>query len=543
MHYTFKTLGSFLFSSLLSIALLAQAPAFQDTIQKIDALFSKWNTDTPGGALTISRKGEIIYHKAFGMADLEHNLANTTETIFEAGSVSKQFTAAAILLLVQDGKLSLEDDVRKYVPEIPDYGVTIKIRHLMTHSSGLRDWGSVAGISGWERGKRVHTHAHVLEILSQQKALNFPPGDQFNYCNSGYNLMAIIVDRVSGMPFAAFCKQRIFEPLGLTHTQWRDDYRKIVQNRAIAYSKNGDDYLQNMPFEMVYGNGGLLTTTSDLIKWNHHYKEMNLGNKSFNELELTEGKSNTGVPLGYAAGLFIGKYNSYKEINHSGATAGYRAWLAYYPAQDFSVAFLSNDASANPGRIGTQVAALLLGERQSNEPMLGTIVPDEKTLQAKAGLYKSLRNDDMMQFAVRDGLLQFKAGDPLQATAMNTFFNGNNRMEFASNKFVLYTENGDSMTYVKKESFQPTEAILQSFMGTYHSEDADATYQVIWKDKTLQTFLQPDIYSKLTPLYKNAFENESGELLEFQYDKKGKITGFRFTTGRAWDIPFERIKG
>ncbi len=543
MHYTFKTLGSFLFSSLLSIALLAQAPAFQDTIQKIDALFSKWNTDTPGGALTISRKGEIIYHKAFGMADLEHNLANTTETIFEAGSVSKQFTAAAILLLVQDGKLSLEDDVRKYVPEIPDYGVTIKIRHLMTHSSGLRDWGSVAGISGWERGKRVHTHAHVLEILSQQKALNFPPGDQFNYCNSGYNLMAIIVDRVSGIPFAAFCKQRIFEPLGLTHTQWRDDYRKVVQNRAIAYSKNGDDYLQNMPFEMVYGNGGLLTTTSDLIKWNHHYKEMNLGNKSFNELELTEGKSNTGVPLGYAAGLFIGKYNSYKEINHSGATAGYRAWLAYYPAQDFSVAFLSNDASANPGRIGTQVAALLLGERQSNEPMLGTIVPDEKTLQAKAGLYKSLRNDDMMQFAVRDGLLQFKAGDPLQATAMNTFFNGNNRMEFASNKFVLYTENGDSMTYVKKESFQPTEAILQSFMGTYHSEDADATYQVIWKDKTLQTFLQPDIYSKLTPLYKNAFENESGELLEFQYDKKGKITGFQFTTGRAWDIPFERIKG
>ena len=543
MHYIFKTLGSFLFFSLLSIALLAQAPAFQDTIQKIDALFSKWNTDTPGGALTISRKGEIIYHKAFGMADLEHNLANTTETIFEAGSVSKQFTAAAILLLVQDGKLSLEDDVRKYVPEIPDYGVTIKIRHLMTHSSGLRDWGSVAGISGWERGKRVHTHAHVLEILSQQKALNFPPGDQFNYCNSGYNLMAIIVGRVSGMPFAAFCKQRIFEPLGLTHTQWRDDYRKIVQNRSIAYSKNGDDYLQNMPFEMVYGNGGLLTTTSDLIKWNHHYKEMNLGNKSFNELELTEGKSNTGVPLGYAAGLFIGKYNGYKEINHSGATAGYRAWLAYYPAQDFSVAFLSNDASANPGRIGTQVAALFLGERQNNEPMLGTIVPDEKSLQAKAGLYKSLRNDNIMQFAVRDGLLQFKAGGPLQATAMNTFFNGDERLEFAGNKFVLYTANGDSMTYVKKESFQPTEAALQSFIGTYHSEDADATYNIIWKDGILQTFLQPDIYSKLTPLYKNAFENESGELLEFQYDKKGKITGFRFTTGRAWNIPFERIKG
>lgn len=539
-YNTCKTFGSFVFFSLLTISLLAQPASFQDTIKKIDELFSSYNINTPGGVLTIARKGQIIYNKAFGMADLEHNLANTTETIFEAGSVSKQFTAAAILLLVQDGKLSLDDDIRKYVPEVPDYGQVIKIRHLMTHSSGLRDWGSVAGISGWERGKRVHTHAHVLQILSKQKALNFPPGDQFNYCNSGYNLMAIIVDRVSGMPFAEFCNQRIFKPLELNHTQWRDDYRKIVPNRSIAYSSENGVYLQNMPFEMVHGNGGLLTTTSDLIKWNQHYKANNIGNKSFNELELTEGKSNTGVPLGYAAGLFLGKYNGMKEINHSGATAGYRAWLAYYPEQDFSVAFLSNDASANPGRIGAEVAALFLGERQKDEPMLGTIVPDEKSLQAKAGLYKSLRNDNIIQFVVRDGLLQFKFGGSLQATKENTFFEGNNRLEFYNKKIIQYTANGDSMTYVKKEAFQPAAKDLQTFTGTYHSDDADATYDIIWKDNTLQTFLQPNIYSKLTPLYKNAFENENGELLEFQYDKKGKITGFNFTTGRAWNIPFEK---
>jgi CubicO group peptidase (beta-lactamase class C family) len=208
----------FLFLSLWAISISAQAPTLADTLKKIDAIFSQWNPKAPGGVLTVMRRDQTIYNSGFGMADLEHNIANTPETVFEAGSVSKQFTAAAILLLVQDGKLSLDDDIRKYLPEIPNYGPTIKIRHLMTHTSGLRDWGSVAGVGGWPRGKRTYTHAHVLEILSRQKRLNFPPGDQYNYCNSGYNLMAIIVDRVSGMSFTEFCKQRIFGPMGMKTT-------------------------------------------------------------------------------------------------------------------------------------------------------------------------------------------------------------------------------------------------------------------------------------------------------------------------------------
>jgi CubicO group peptidase (beta-lactamase class C family) len=348
---------------------------------------------TPGGVLAIARQGKIIYNKAFGMADLEHHIANTPETVFEAGSVSKQFTAAAILLLVQDGKLSLEDDVRKYIPEVPDYGAVIKIRHLMTHTSGLRDWGSVAGISGWDRGKRVHTHAHALEILSRQKSLNFTPGDQYNYCNSGYNLMAIIVDRVSGMSFSEFCNQRIFKPMGMKNTEWRTDYRKIVKDRAIAYSRSNDTYLQNMPFEMVHGQGGLLTTTEDLMIWNQNYDTHVIGGKSFADMQLTQAKLNNGVTTHYAAGLSIGEYNGFKEISHSGATAGYRAWLAYYPSHNLSITFLSNEANANPVEIGRKVNAIFLGERTSDEPMLGTIVPDLASLNKKAGLYKNLRND------------------------------------------------------------------------------------------------------------------------------------------------------
>lgn len=528
--------------SLWAITISAQAPTLADTLKKIDAIFSQWNPNGPGAALMVVRRDQTIYNQAFGMADLEHNIPNTPETVFEAGSVSKQFTAAAILLLVQDGKLSLDDDIRKHLPEIPNYGPTIKIRHLMTHTSGLRDWGSVAGVGGWPRGKRTYTHAHVLEILSRQKSLNFPPGDQYNYCNSGYNLMAVIVDRVSGMPFAEFCQKRIFGPMGMEHTQWRDDYRKIVPNRAIAYSGYGNKFLQNMPFEMVHGNGGLLTTTADLMRWNQNYKSQIVGGKALAELQQTRGILNHGVTIGYAAGLNIGNFNGFKEISHSGATAGYRAWLAYYPPQDLSIAFLSNSAMVGPVDVGMKVATVFFGERTSSEPMLGTIVPDEASLQAKAGLYRSVRNDNITELEVKDGLLRTKGGQVLQATKENTFFQGSTRLEFAANKYIAYSSNGDTVTFQKKAAFQPSEKDLLAFVGTYRSSEADATYEVRMKNGGLETFLLPDLDQKLMPYYMNTFKNEQGELLEFQFKKKGKVRGFKFTTGRAWNIEFLRVK-
>ncbi len=535
-----KSLAIILILSFLSISLFAQPAAFQDTIAAIGQLFKDWNTQTPGGVLTIARKGKIIYNQAFGMADLEHHIANTTETIFEAGSVSKQFTTTAIFLLALEGKLSLDNDVRKYVPELPDYGDKITIRHMIHHISGLRDWGSVASISGWDRGKRVHTHAHVLKILSRQKALNFTPGDQYSYCNSGYNLMAVIVDRVSGMPFAEFCKTRIFEPMNMHDTQWRDDYRKIVSHRSIAYSRSNGVYLQDMPFEMVHGNGGLLTTTADLVKWNTHYKTPIIGGKKLVAMQMMQGKLNNGVTITYAGGIVVNKYNDFTEISHSGATAGYRAWLAYYPEQEISIAFLSNEGNVNPTRVGAQVAEIFLGKRESDRPMLDTIVSDEKSLQAKAGLYKSLRNDDIIELEIKNGLLHEKEGRVLQATRENTFFSGSNRLEFADNSFVLYNTDGDSATYVKKEPFLPSEKELQLFTGTYDSYEADAIFTLDIKDGKLRSFRSPDTYFFLTPLYKDTFRANNGSLVEFKRDKANKINGFGYSIARASGVWFER---
>lgn len=258
-------------------AVHAQAP----DLAKVDAVFSRWMTGTPGCSVGASMNGKVVVNKAYGMADLEHDVPNTADTIFEANSVSKQFTAAAMLMLAREGKISFDDPVRKYIPELPDYGAPLTIRHMLNHTSGLRDWGSVVSIAGWPRTSRVYNHAHVLDIVSRQKALNFTPGAQYSYSNTGYNLSAIIVSRVSGMSFADFTSQRIFKPLGMTHTSWRDDFTRIVKHHAIAYEQIPQGFHQEMPFENVHGNGGLLTTVGDLLLWNENFVAPKVGDAAF----------------------------------------------------------------------------------------------------------------------------------------------------------------------------------------------------------------------------------------------------------------------
>src|SRR5687768_16691282 len=200
----------------------SQAATQAPPLAAVDAVFARWNASTPGCAVGVGVKGTSVLERAYGMADLERDVKNAPDTIFEAGSVSKQFTAAAVLLLARDGKLSIDDPVRKYVPELPDYGVPLTIRHMLTHTSGLRDLGSIAGIGGWPRTQRVHTHAHVLEIVSRQKALNFAPGTEWSYSSTGYNLAAIIVSRVNGQSCADFSREGIFKQLGMARVSWRD---------------------------------------------------------------------------------------------------------------------------------------------------------------------------------------------------------------------------------------------------------------------------------------------------------------------------------
>jgi CubicO group peptidase (beta-lactamase class C family) len=327
---------------------------------QIDTIFARWTRDTPGCAVGVGVKGRPALEKAYGMADLERGVPNKADTIFEAGSVSKQFTAAAVLLLAREGKLSLDDPARKHIPELPDYGVPLTVRHMLQHSSGLRDWGEVAALSGWPRTSRVHTHAHVLDIASRQRSLNFPAGTRYSYSNTGYNLATVIVARVSGKSFAEFSRERIFAPLGMTRTSWRDDYTRLVKDRAIAYSDRGGEFRQNMPFENVHGNGGLLTTIGDLLRWNENAVTQKVGDAEFLRIQHEPGRFNDGTPHTYAMGLTIGEFRGVKEIAHSGATAGYRAHLMRFPDQHVSVAVLCNVSSGAATQYAERVAAAYL---------------------------------------------------------------------------------------------------------------------------------------------------------------------------------------
>jgi CubicO group peptidase (beta-lactamase class C family) len=386
-----------------------------DTSRAIDALFEKYRPEAPGCELAISRNGQVIYSKAWGMADLEHSARMTTTSISEAGSVSKQFTAAAILLLEQQGKLSLDDDVRKYIPELPDYGQRILLRYMMHHSSGLRDWGSIAAIAGWPRTTKTYNNQDALDIITHQQHLNTLPNEAFGYSNSNYNLFAIIVERVSGMSLAAFTRQYIFIPAGMTHTSWRDDHKRVVPDRAIAYDLTRNIYETNMPTEDVYGNGGLLTTAEDLLKWNAWYLSGHLGNPSLLSKQLAVDSFRNGQPNKYGAGLFLSERHGQLRIEHNGATASYRADLEAFPASGLSIAWLSNTSAFDgKGNIVQQVEELFFpksGSGTAAAPGLRNVPADrlpslsDAELQAYTGKYYSEEAQTGFTVLVKEGSL------------------------------------------------------------------------------------------------------------------------------------------
>jgi len=533
---------------------LAQQPAGE--IAQVDRLFERWDsTRTPGCAVAVARDGHTVFSRAYGMADLEQGTVNTPATIFEAGSVSKQFTAAAVVLLSLEGKLSLDDDVRQYVPELPDHGVPITIRHMMTHTSGLRDWGNVAGIAGWGRTTRVHTHAHVLDIVSRQRALNFPPGREYSYSNTGYNLLAVIVGRVSGMSFAEFTRKRIFEPLGMTRTQWRDDFQRVVKGRATAYeTRREGEFATNMPFENVHGNGGLLTTVGDLLIWTQNLETGKLGGPEFLEAMHRQGRLNNGRTITYAAGLRVEKYKGVPEVSHTGSTAGYRAFLTRYPEQRLAVALLCNVGSVNSGGLGHQVADVFLGEAvsgaggQADLPKAATLPQGE--LSAKAGLYRDTSTGEPLRLVFRDGELRLERGGaliPLSAAEFRVGTSGR-RLMFETSQGEIrprireVRESGEDSVYEPVPEFTPTAAELAAYAGEYYSPDAETALVAAVEEGKLVLRRRPDTRIALAPVYKDAFSGGSLGLIRFLRHANGRVMELSVRQDRVYDLRFGRVQ-
>src|SRR6267154_2345639 len=374
---------------------------------------------SPGCALGVYRDGKIIYAKGYGLANLEENVPITPQSVFDIGSTSKQFTSASILLLEKQGKLSVNDDVRKYLPELPDYGPKITILHLLNHTSGLRDYLTLMELAGINTDS-VTTDDDALALIHRQKALNFAPGGDWLYSNTGFFLLSVIVKRASGKSLRDFAAENIFTPLEMAHTQYRDDHAALVANRALAYDEreNKDGYTLNVSYFEQTGDGAVHTSVEDLLKWDENFYSPRVGGQDFLKGIQERGKLNSGKVLDYAKGLFIADYRGLHTVNHGGAWGGYRAELLRFPEQHFSVACLCNVGNAGPTRRARQVADIYLGnlmkprenkskESDNKENVEAAIAAEE--LRNFAGDYWSEELGASYRLGVADGRIKILA--------------------------------------------------------------------------------------------------------------------------------------
>jgi CubicO group peptidase (beta-lactamase class C family) len=524
-------------------ALLAATPALAQAPDNaaVDAIFAPMaGRDKPGCAVGVARDGATVLTRGYGSADLEHDVPITPATIFEAGSVSKQFTAAAILLLVKDGKLQLTDDVRKYVPELPDYGTVITIDHLLNHSSGLRDWGSVMQVAGWPRTTRAYTQDDTLAIIARQRALNYRPGAEYSYTNSGYSLLTEIVKRVSGSSLADFTKERMFEPLGMRSTSWRDDFRRIVPGRAIAYDRRGDGFVQEMPFEDTYGHGALLTNVEDLLTWNEALTSGRLG-KRVAQLLAEQAILTGGRRTEYARGLVVQERRGQPEISHGGATAGYRAWLGRFPQSRLSVAMLCNNGAANPG-LAYRLTDLFMGPEPAPAPGAAPAAVGPPPNPAYAGTFVNELDGIPIRLDVADGKLKTGGGGILEPITADRFRAGRGELRFDGlDRMSVRAADGEVANFRRAPPYAPTAAQLNAFLGRFASEEAGAAYHVLRKGDGLVLRLEerPQVEIELKPAYADAFTGASG-IVRFRRNGAGRVTGLGIGVPRVRDLVFRR---
>lgn len=444
-HTILVSLASALLILVISSPTLTAAQQTQLTKQ-VDEVFAQWdNPKSPGCALGVIKDGDFIYRRGYGMASLELDVPLSSETVFYIGSTSKQFVSASIMLAAEQGYLSLDDDIRKYVPEMPDYGTTITIRHLIHHTSGLRDYLTLWGLAG-ENIEDIHTADEALEIITRQKALNFQPGDEYLYSNSGYLLLSVIVERATGKPLREFAHENIFEPLGMKNTHFHDDHTHIVKNRTLGHFRRSDGNIAlNMSNFSQVGSGGLYTSVDDLLLWDRNFYDNKLGEGGLIERMLVRGVLNNGDTLTYAAALQVDEYKGLTTVAHGGALGGYRAQLLRFPDQRFSVICLCNVAPTNPTGLAGRVADIYLADQLKPEPEPPVAAepaartaepeaakPSASELAEYAGEYHSEELDTTWEVVVKEDALYVADGpdEPFEPRERDVFRLGGVTLKF-----------------------------------------------------------------------------------------------------------------
>ena len=519
--------------------------------QKVDEVFAEWDhTVTPGCALAVVKDEQVIYSRGYGIANLEYGIPITPQTVFHIASISKHFAALAVTLLAHEGKLSLDDDVRKYVPEVPDFGETITLRHLIHHTSGLRDQWELLILAGW-RMDDVITMEDILDLVSKQQELNFKPGDNHVYCNTGYTLLSFVVQRVTGQSMRDFCAERMFNPLGMKHTHFHDDHTMLVTNRAYSYEPVG--YHQYKHSVLSYANVGatsLFTTVEDLARWDAEFYTGAVFGKDVIAEMHTLGKLNNGEELEYAYGLRIASYKGLKIVEHSGGDAGYRTHMLRFPEQHFSVIVFSNLGTVAPGMLAHQVADLYLADQinaETDEVSVQEMAAEKLT--PYAGIYYNAADQSTQRLEMRADRLFVMMGPGLELESIgeNEFrakLYPDARLKFMEDEEGLRLLIG-SGGYGKATAFRrmqvetPSIEDLRAYVGVYLSPELDSKFSFCIEEDHLLLCRRKYGKVQMIPTIKDGFTTAEFPVDMFFYrDDAGQVAGFRLSAGRVKKLNF-----
>ncbi len=535
------------------LAAEAQAPIQIDGA-KIDSVFRDYGTGTPGCAVGVYQRGEVRFAKGYGMADLNLGVPITPATVFDIGSTSKQFAAASIVMLANEGKLALADDVRKYIPELPSYGKTITIDHMLRHTSGLRDYNGLLFMAG-HFFEDYTNDDDALAVITKQKALNFEPGSRWDYSNTGFFLLSTIIKRVTNQTLTEFAKTRIFSPLGMTITHFRDDHTALLPARATAYSpgpKGG--FTVDMSDWDQTGDGAVNTTVLDLAKWDANFSDPKVGGRPLIDQLQQRGTLNNGDSLGYARGLFVDRYRGLRRVHHGGAWAGYRAMLMRFPDQGVAIGLTCNVGDANTQKRATDVADVILAgsfaEGPAAPPQSSTAATPTPAAKVDAAPYLGLFYAETLQAAVeitedKGQLVAHALGQalPLNPIGADRFGNQGQTVEFQfsdQRRALSISIRGDRQgPYLKTTKFAPTAAELENLVGSYTSPELLTTWTVRIAEGKAMLWGRAIGESSLNPLFKDAYQ-AGGSFVRFTRDAKGAINGFDVSASRMLRIRFNR---
>jgi CubicO group peptidase (beta-lactamase class C family) len=529
---------------------------------QVDALFAEWDKpDSPGCALAIIQDGEIAYRRGYGCADLEHGVPITSTSVFDIASTSKQFTAMCIAILRRQGKLSLDDEIRKHIPEMPAYGAPITIRHLIHHTSGIRDYLTLMDLAGM-RYENEYPDEEVIELICRQKELNFEPGEKYLYSNTGYFLLGEIVKRASGKTLRAFAEEWIFAPLGMKKTHYHDDFTEIVKDRAMGYSSKKDGGLRiDMSIFDVVGDGCVYTTVEDLYLWDQNFYHNLVGNYGQDLIReiTTPGKLNDGEEQDYAFGLTIEKYRGLDLISHSGDWAGYRSEMIRFPEQRFSVICLANFGGIEPSGLAKRIADIYL-EKAFTEPAVEKREQDDvkspdlplAELEKLTGFYRNPKTGTIWELSMQDGKLIVEVNDTkfqLVRTSSTHFRSDEVQLDIQVDfippsksepmSIQAQIEGGNPSKFVKLETASLSRNELAEYAGEYSSDELGTPFKFVVEEENLVLERKGIPNEVLKPTMRDGFKG-ARLTLQFTRDEQSHLTGFRLNAEGVKNLHFTR---